>query len=197
MTRLERREWDASRSRTDSPWSASRRRLRESRWDAARLRRSPIVDRAAGAASGEAAAGEAIGDGEPLVLGFSGEREGERKLRSAAGDGGVPPADGEEPPESREAGLGVPLGFGAALAPALGLAFGLGAASAALAFLMAAAAGVGVGGRRNLKFELAVVEGKREGPGFIIYVKNTQRPREHVTDSWGPENRESHPRRSK
>jgi len=172
--------------------------LRESRWEAARLRRSAIVDRAAGAASGEAAAGEAIGDGEPLVLGFSGESEGERKLRSAAGDGGVPPADGEEPPESREAGLGVALGFGAALdlALGLGLGFGLGAA-AALAFLMAAAAGVGVGGRRNLKFELAVVEEKREGPGFIIYVKNTQRPREHVTDSWGPENRESHPRRSK
>ena len=87
MTRLERREWDASRSRTESPWIASMRRLRESRWDAARLRRSQIVDRAAGAASGEAAAGEAIGDGEPLVLGFSGESEGERKLRSAAGDG--------------------------------------------------------------------------------------------------------------
>ena len=140
MTRLERREWDASRSRTDSPWSASRRRLRESRWEAARLRRSAIVDRAAGAASGEAAAGEAIGDGEPLVLGFSGESEGERKLRSAAGDGGVPPADGEEPPESREAGLGVALSFGAALdlALGLGLGFGLGAA-AALAFLMAAA----------------------------------------------------------
>ena len=173
MTRLERREWDASRSRTESPWIASMRRLRESRWDAARLRRSPIVDRAAGAASGEAAAGEA--SGEPLVLGFGGEREGERKLRSAAGDGGVPPADGEEPPESREAGLGVALGFGAALdlSLGLGLGFGLGAA-AALAFLMATAAGVGVGGRRNLKFELAVVEEKREGPGFIIYVKNTQ-----------------------
>ena len=142
MTRLERREWDASRSRTESPWIASMRRLRESRWDAARLRRSPIVDRAAGAASGEAAAGEAIGDGEPLVLGFSGESEGERKLRSAAGDGGVPPADGEEPPESREAGLGVPLGFGAALGLAFG--FGLGAA-AALAFLMAAASAWEIG----------------------------------------------------
>jgi hypothetical protein len=137
---LERREWDASRSRTESPWSASRRRLRESRWDAARLRRSAIVDRAAGAARGEAAAGEARG--EPLVLGFAGECEGERKLRSAAGyDGVPPPADGEEPPESREAGLGVALGFGAALALGLGFGFGLGAA-AALAFLMAAGVGV-------------------------------------------------------
>ena len=85
MTRLERREWDASRSRTESPWIASMRRLRESRWDAARLRRSPIVDRAAGAASGEAAAGEASGDGEPLVLGFSGEREGERSEERRVG----------------------------------------------------------------------------------------------------------------
>lgn len=127
LKRLEMREWEASRSRTESPWSASKRRLRESMWDAARLLRSPTVDMEAGAAKGEAAA---RGD---LGLGFAGE-EGERKLRSAPGDA---PPDGEETPE-REAGLGFALGL------ALALGLGLGAAAvAALAFLMASVGGSG------------------------------------------------------
>jgi hypothetical protein len=118
------REWEASRSRTEAPWSASRRRLRESRWDAATLRRSATVDTLEGAAMvGEAATGEF------LVLGFAtGEDEGERKLRSAAGD--AAPADGEEAPERRETGLGL------ALTRARGLEAV--AAAAPLAFLMVA-----------------------------------------------------------
>lgn len=91
-----------------------------------------MVDMEAGAARGEAA-GEA--SGEVLVLGFAGEREGERKLRSSA-------ADGEEAPESRDdAGLGLALD--------LGFAFGFGLEAAAvvpaLAFLMADGVGRWVG----------------------------------------------------
>jgi hypothetical protein len=119
LTRLVMREWEASRSRTEAPWSASRRRLRESRWDAARLRRSPTLNMLGGWGA----------KGELLVLGLAAsEDEGERKLRSAAGD--AEPADGEEAPERRETGLGFALG--------LALARGLQAvaAVAALAFLM-------------------------------------------------------------
>lgn len=114
--------------------------------DAARLRRSPMVDMEAGAASGEAA-GEARG--ELLDLGFAGERKGEseRKLRSAAAAGEdvpLPPADGEEPPESREAGLGFALGAALDLGFGFGLGLGLEAAAAgALAFLIAAGFRVG------------------------------------------------------
>lgn len=46
--RLEMREWEASRSRALSAWSASRRRLSESRLDAARPLRSPTVEMEAG-----------------------------------------------------------------------------------------------------------------------------------------------------
>lgn len=54
MKRLEMREWEASRSRAESPWSASSRRLRESRWDAARILRSATVETETEAEAGEA-----------------------------------------------------------------------------------------------------------------------------------------------
>jgi hypothetical protein len=137
------REWEASRSRTEAPWSASRRRLRESRWDAATLRRSAMVYTLKGAAMvGEAARGEV------LVLGFAtGEDEGERKLRSAAGD--AAPADGEEAPERRQTGLGFDLG--------LALARGLEAVAAAapLAFLMVASPA----GKRDEEDEIGISNG--------------------------------------
>jgi hypothetical protein len=95
--RLEMREWEASRSRTESPWSASRRRLSESRVDAARARRSSTE---AGLGAGKGDAGAERGD---LVLGVAGE-EGARKPRPAAtatgdGDASSLVADGDEVPE--------------------------------------------------------------------------------------------------
>lgn len=149
------REWEASRSRTEAPWSASRRRLRESRWDAARLRRSPTVEMLAGAAkAGEAATGEF------LVLGFAtGEDEGERKLRSAAGD--AAPADGEEPPERRETGLAFALGL------ALARGFEAVAAVAALAFLMVASCGTEAKRTGNMKFKFRTAGDGGEAPAFI------------------------------
>src|SRR4051794_40827062 len=132
LMRLEMREWEASRSRTESPWSASTRRLSESRLDVARLLRSPMVDMepAVGAGKGKGDADAERGD---LVAGVAGEAGGRKPRATATGDrdASLLP-DGEEEPE-RESGLGLGLGLGLALA----LGLGLGLEAVALAFLMA------------------------------------------------------------
>ena len=114
--RLEIREWEASRSRAESPWSASRRRLSAARLEAARLLRSPTVDTEAGVDVAAAVRGD-------LALGVTSEA-GERKPRRTptTGEGEGDPAlasDGEEAPE-RESGLAFPLGLALTLALAQG-----------------------------------------------------------------------------
>ena len=107
LMRLEMREWEASRSRTESPWSASRRRLSESRLEAARVLRSPTVDAEAGVGTGKGDADAERGD---LVLGVKGgEAGGGRKPRpTATGDGdaslAVPGYPWRWPPEVRSPG---------------------------------------------------------------------------------------------
>ena len=109
--------WEASRSRAVSPWSASRRRLSESRLEAARPLRSPTVDTEAGVDMAAAGRGD-------LILGVTGE-EGERKPRVTAtgeGEGDALLPDGDEVSET-ESGLDFALGLALALGLGLEAAF--------------------------------------------------------------------------
>jgi hypothetical protein len=168
--RLEMREWEASRSRTESPWSASRRRLSESRLDAARALRSSTVDMEMGVG---AANGDASAERGDLVLGVAtgdGEAGGGKPRPTATGDGDGDAsllADGDEEPE-REAGLGFALGLALALALGLGLGLEAAAGAAAFAFLMAASICVQRrGGFEILNFEREVSWEREEGRRFI------------------------------